>query len=134
MRAREERLVGLDTYASRTSGRQDLTAEDERAFDMPGSSCAVAFTAGEAGPFAERSTIRRSAMSPVSRCTRSGSRLRRRDRWPPRCRSAIRRKWLRRMATSLPTRCATWQSSSRSAPSGASGSSVGRDSGGGVAL
>ena len=64
MRAREERLVGLDTYASRTSGRQDLTAEDERAFDDARIELCGGFHSGGGGSF--RGKVYDSAVSDVT--------------------------------------------------------------------
>jgi len=64
MRAREERLVGLDTYASRTSGRQDLTAEDEMAFDAAGIELCGGFHSGGGGSF--RGKVYASAVSDVT--------------------------------------------------------------------
>lgn len=60
----KESLVGLDTYASRTVGTSDLTAEDERAFDGAGIELCGGFNSGSSGSF--RGKVYASAVSDVT--------------------------------------------------------------------
>ena len=47
----KESPLGLDTYASRTVGTSDLTAEDEMAFDAAGIELCGGFNSGGSGSF-----------------------------------------------------------------------------------
>ena len=63
-KASEERLVGLDTYASRTAGGSDLTVEDERVFDEAGIELCGGFHSGGGGSF--RGKVYASTVSDVT--------------------------------------------------------------------